>query len=129
MRDLSDDAISIFIKTASSLDPCEVVRRRLAVEGDLLFVDQEPIRLSNFSDVRLIGLGKASAAMASAVEEMLGRWITSGIIITNHRRKAKINSDVIVSGHPIPNAKSLLAGERIISAVRDASDSTLIIFL
>ena len=129
MRDLSEEAISIFLKTASSLNPSTVIRNRLVVEGEFLFVDQERVRLSDFSDVRLIGIGKASVTMASVIEEMFGGRITSGIIVTNSRPRVKLNSEVIVGGHPLPDANSLIAGDRIINALRTADEQSLIIFL
>src|SRR4029078_13458651 len=63
------------------------------------------------------------------VEEALGDWITGGILVTNRRPRKRVKSEVIVADHPLPDRKSLIAGERIIASLRDCSEKTLIIFL
>jgi glycerate 2-kinase len=99
------------------------------VKDDILFIDSKPIRLSDFSDIKLIGFGKASIAMGAAVEEALSGWTTEGLLVTNRRPHVRVESEVMIADHPLPDEKSLIAGERVISSLRDCGEKTLIIFL
>jgi len=74
-------------------------------------------------------MGKASVKMGTAVESILGEGLGRGILVTDRRTKARVRSEVIVAGHPLPNSFSLAAGEQIVDLVKSCSNNTLFIFL
>ncbi len=61
MKDLEEEAKSIFLQMLNGVDPAALIKERLEVEGDILIVDEESIRLSDYAEVIVIGFGKASA--------------------------------------------------------------------
>jgi glycerate-2-kinase len=129
MKDLEEEAKSIFLQMLNRVDPAELIKERFVVEGDTLFIDEEPIRLSDYAEVILIGFGKASASMGVIVEERLKGWITKGLLITNRRPQVKVKSEIIVAGHPLPDSNSLMAGRKIIDTLQTCDEQSLIIFL
>lgn len=129
MNDFREEAISIFLKTAERLEPAAAIRKRISIEADSLFIDEKPVCLTDFREIKLIGIGKASITMGRVIEEMLGSRLASGILVTNSSPRCKVNSEVIVSGHPLPNHNSLIAGKRIIETLQDVNSESLIIFL
>jgi glycerate 2-kinase len=77
----------------------------------------------------VIGAGKASAAMARAVEE---RWPgpLSGLVVTRAGYSVACRSIEIIEGsHPVPDASSLRAAERIRDSVRGLSADDLVLGL
>lgn len=89
-------------------------------------------RGGGFTRLCVVGFGKASPAMASALEESLGRLIDEGIIITKYghtpsRKLERIR--LFESGHPIPDENGQEASRRLISLVESANDRTLVITL
>ena len=62
-----------------------MIRRRGRLEGDLLWFDDKAYDLSRYAEVVLIGVGKASLIMGHAVESLLGRHLTRGVLVTNRR--------------------------------------------
>lgn len=129
MKDLEEEAKSIFLQMLKRIDPAALIKERFVVEGDTLFVDAEPIRLSDYAEIVLIGFGKASASVGSVIEERLENWLTRGILVTNRRPHVKVKSEIIVAGHPLPDANSLIAGRIIIDILQSCNEQSLIIFL
>src|ERR1044072_2185289 len=129
MKDLEEEAKSIFLQMLNRVDPAGLIRERFIVEGDTLFIDEAPVRLSDYAAVILIGFGKASASMGVVVEERLKGWITKGLLVTNRRQHIELKSEIIVAGHPLPDSNSLRAGRKIIDTLQACDEQSLIIFL
>ena len=66
------DAMAIFRAGVKAVDPVHAIKRHLKKEGNLLVVGEKTYDLSSFDKISVIGTGKASAAMARAVEELFG---------------------------------------------------------
>ncbi len=129
MKDLEEEAKSIFLQMLNRVDPAGLIKERFVVEGDTLFIDEAPVRLLDYAEVILIGFGKASASMGVVVEERLKDWITRGLLVTNRRPQVEIKSEIIVAGHPLPDSNSLMAGRKIIDTLQACDEQSLIIFL
>src|ERR1035437_4519508 len=77
---LRKQALQIFRAALAAADPAEAVARHLLVDGDKLVEDDRRYRLGSFENIYVLGAGKASAAMASAVKRILARRVTGGLI-------------------------------------------------
>ena len=129
MTDLKEIARSLFLRTLVAIDPDTAINRKLRVQDDTLIVGADHTSLDKYSEVVIVGLGKASQAMAVAVERLLGDRIKRGILVANYRSKDTLRSEVIVAGHPLPDRNSLKAAEKIIELLQSCDDKSLIIFL
>jgi glycerate 2-kinase len=129
MNDLEKAARAIFFETLSAVDLQASIRRRVRLDGEWLWFDERAIDLGHFSEVILIGLGKASLQMGEAIESLLGNRLTRGLLVTNRRAPLSLKSEVIVAGHPAPDAESLRAGKRAIELLSNSPTDALVIFL
>jgi len=129
VTDLKEIARSLFLRTLVAIDPDTAINRKLRVQDDTLIVGADHTSLDNYSEVVIVGLGKASQAMAVAVERLLGDRIKRGILVANYRSKDTLRSEVIVAGHPLPDCNSLKAAEKITKMLQSCDDKSLIIFL
>lgn len=129
MPDLKELATRVFLETLRAIEPGSKIKEKLRIDADTLHVGGERIALDHYREVVLIGMGKASMKMGAAVEALLGDRIKRGILVTNHEFNIDVRSDVVVAGHPLPDAESLRAGESIVELVRSCSADSLIIFL
>ncbi|WP_246866220.1 glycerate kinase [Novosphingobium sp. SG720] len=85
----------------------------------------------------VIGAGKASAAMASALDAaLLERWgpgvPVSGVVATRHGHGAGLPSGriaVVEAGHPVPDQHSLAAAQAIVAALHGLTADDLVIAL
>ncbi len=129
MNDLEKAARAIFFGTLKAVDIAAMIRQRVRLDGDLLLIDEKVYDLSRFAEVILIGIGKASLQMGYAVESILGPRLSRGLLVTNRREPLPLRSEIIVAGHPVPNAESLRAGKRAIEILRHCRSDSLMIFL
>ena len=77
----------------------------------------------------VIGAGKASAAMARAVEE---NWKgeLSGFVVTRYGYGTPCaRIEIFESAHPVPDAKSLEAGQRMLATVRKLTRDDVVLCL
>ena len=128
---LKNIAQQIFERTLTAIDVESVVRAALQLSGSKLIVGETECDLTNISRIIVIAIGKASVAMARAVEGILGERITDGLVVTNAVTGAVPQRlRVLIGGHPIPNEQSLAAAEAALKLLRESdSEQTLVIFL
>ncbi len=97
--------------------------------GDILRVGPRRIDLKNVEDIWVVGAGKAAAPMGKALEKILGKRISGGILATKYGHALPLERlDLIEAGHPLPDSNSLVAGERVIRFVRDLVKPTDLVF-
>ena len=65
-----------------AVNPYVAVKRYLSRSGNNLTVNNQLFALNSYSQIFVIGAGKASVPMADAVCDILGNYFTNGIIIT-----------------------------------------------
>lgn len=78
----------------------------------------------------VVGAGKASAAMAAALDTAWPDVDLSGVVVTRYGHKVPAGRiEIIEAAHPVPDDNSLLAARRIIAAVSGLSSDDLVIAL
>lgn len=77
----------------------------------------------------VIGAGKASAAMAKAVEDHWNEEL-SGVVVTRYGYAVPCRGiEVLEAAHPVPDRASVTAANRILQTVRDLSADDLVLCL
>jgi glycerate 2-kinase len=112
-------------------DPEAGVQLHLSLEPGGLRVGQRVFHLTPKSRVYLVALGKAGPAMARAACGVLGARLEAGIAtaLTPAATHLSDRIQVIVAGHPLPDAGSLLAGRAALDLARRAGKGDLIVAL
>jgi len=81
-----------------------------------------------FDRVVVVGAGKAAASMASALEDILGSYITGGMITTKYGHGLALNVvSVTEAGHPIPDESGVRGSERILGLLEGAGEKDLVL--
>lgn len=121
----------IFRAALLAVDPYRLVRERVRVEGGKLLLPGEgPLELSAFERVLVLGVGKAAAAMARAVEESLGERISDGVIVVREGHGEPLERvRRFEAGHPLPDVRGLAGAEAFEQLARRADERTLVISL
>lgn len=100
------------------------------MEGDLLHVGGHSYPLSRFSCIVVTGAGKATPAMAAAVEELLGDRITAGAINTKYGHSQSLTHiDTTECGHPIPDEAGVEGTRRMLGLLNDLDEKSLVVCL
>lgn len=98
--------------------------------GPLVTRAVSSVDVSHNRRILVVGAGKASGAMAHALEGVLGERISEGLVVvkdgyTVPTRKIK----VVEAGHPIPDERGLRAANEILALVNSAQAHDLVIVL
>ncbi len=128
-------AVEIFKESIRAVDPYNAVKRFVRLEGDRLNVGSEgsPVMempLSDYDRVFLVGGGKATAPMAKAVEEMLGKRIFQGQINVKYGFGAHLNyTRITEAGHPLPDANGVEGTRAMLNLLNSAGEKDLVFSL
>jgi hydroxypyruvate reductase len=127
-RQLRIQARSIFRAALEASDPAEAVLRNVRVSGGRLTAGKQTYRLSSFRRIFVIGAGKASAAMAQAIEKLLGRTIHSGLVNVKYGHLARLRRiELNECGHPVPDEAGVRGAQRIAAIAEGAGAEDLVI--
>ena len=127
--DLARHAETIFRAALSAVDPGTLLRRRLRREGNHLLVGESRYALES-GRVFVAGGGKASGAMAAALERILGDRIDSGVVCVKDGHGVPTSRlRLREAGHPIPDARGVAAAEEMLALARAMRDGDLLIVL
>ncbi|MBZ5674679.1 MAG: glycerate kinase [Acidobacteriia bacterium] len=125
-------ALQIFRAALAASDPYAAVLRQLKFDGRTLIAGRRRYRTADFDRIQVIGAGKASAAMARAVEHILGRLIKGGVVnvpdgtLLNTRVKLR-RIELNPAGHPIPDERGEQGAQRILEIAHEAGPRDLLI--
>ncbi|BAL81207.1 glycerate kinase type-2 family protein [Caldisericum exile] len=107
-----------------SVDPYNSVKNFVKKLDDTLEISSEVYDLTDFSRIYVIAFGKASIKMFNAISEIVN--IDKGIVVSNVYKEIDMpNVKFIQGGHPIPDQKSIEAGNEILNLAGETDASTL----
>lgn len=111
------DALNrIFMAAVASADPAKVLQQHLPSPPKGRCV--------------VVGAGKASAAMAAALEAAWPHVDLSGVVVTRYGHAVPTSRiEIIEASHPVPDDKSAEAAKRILAAVEGLTADDMVIAL
>jgi hydroxypyruvate reductase len=107
-----------------------LVERALGIEGETLRTARSAIDLARTRRLLVLGCGKAGAAMARAVEEILGDRIAGGFVVVKDGYTAPTRViELAEAGHPVPDARGEAAARRLLELAGEAGRDDVVLFL
>jgi glycerate 2-kinase len=129
-KKLRDDALAIFNAGVKAVDPVIAVKRHLRLEDGNLSVENRTYDLINYNKVYIVGAGKASAAMAKPLEDILGDRIKASAVNVKYGHAVPLKIvRVNEAGHPIPDEEGLKGTKQIIQLLQQTGEKDLVICL
>jgi glycerate 2-kinase len=115
-RILRTDAALIWTAALRAVDPESALHRFVKRRGRELSVQGGRFELGQYGKVWVLGAGKAAAPMGQAVENILGKYLAGGLLVTKYGHGLPLKKiEIVEAGHPLPDKNSLAAGDRIIA--------------
>jgi glycerate 2-kinase len=112
----------------AACDPARAVERALRLEGEKLIVNGVEHRLDSNGRIVVLGSGKASLAIAAAVERALGPRLAGGIVAVRDASGPKPERvRVVEASHPLPDARSVAAAEALLEAANALGPDDILI--
>ena len=119
----------IFQAALDAANPRIAIHRHVRREGENLLVDGAVYDLGP-GRVVVVGAGKACAAMAAAVEEVLGDRIRDGVVVVKDGYALPLRRiRVTQAGHPVPDARGAEGTSAILGLLTETRPEDLVIVL
>ena len=121
--------LEITEEVLEKLNAYKRIRSIMRIEGSILKIGDKCWDLDQKEHIYLIGAGKACNAMAKAVEDILGDFLSDGIAVVKIQEPEDgfKRTRVYTGGHPIPNEEGYRACMEIRKMIEQASAGDLFI--
>lgn len=111
----------------NAVDPYIATKRFVNIKKSRMIVGQWSYDLNKIGKIYVVGAGKGSFPIASALEEILGDRIEEGVVAVKEDETRKLKKiSVITSGHPLPNKMSNVAAQRLIKISKQAKHGDVV---
>lgn len=121
---------SWFRAALAAVEPAAAVRRHLVRDGDALVVAGQRVPVGG--RLAVVSVGKAAVAMARGAVEVLENLVQDVVIVTKAGAAGETALErwcVIGSSHPVPDQRSVEAGQAVLSLVRGLSAGDVLLAL
>lgn len=121
----------IMAAALAAVEPRAAVHRFVQRDGDTLRIGERAYDLRTIQRIVVVGAGKAGAPMASAVAEIVGDRISSGLVIVKEGYAGGDTGpiEIVEGGHPLPDARGVAAANRIAQMIGEAQQDDLVLAL
>ncbi len=116
----------------NSVLPKNFIPKIVKLKETKLHIKKYQFALSKINKIHVVGAGKASGAMAEALERILKSYITDGFINVPEGTKSQYNTQFIQlneASHPIPSESGLNGARKMINLLEKTRDNDLILVL
>jgi glycerate-2-kinase len=113
-----------------AVDAHAAVCRAISRNGEELIIGRRRYDLRRYERVVVVGAGKATAPMARAVEQRLGRRLQGGFVVVKHGHGLPTKRIVVAeAGHPVPDRSGQRAAARLCAMAAELGRRDLLIVL
>lgn len=113
-----------------AVDPAKLLKSKVNFKDSKLNAGTYPFDLRKFRNVYVLGGGKAGGSMASALEEVLGKRVTAGVVNVPHGDKHKTSIIKLhPAAHPIPDEAGMVGTRQMLALAEEADEADLVIML
>lgn len=125
-----ENAILIFDAAVSAVHPQKLIAAHLLLEQEHLHIFDQQFSLNELPDIFIIGAGKASAAMAKSVEDILGELITAGIVVAKYNHSLPLDKIICMeAAHPVPDEQGIAATAATVALLKQVKENDIVICL
>jgi hydroxypyruvate reductase len=122
----------ILAAALDAVEPAAAVRRHLQRDDARLSVDDHTYDLRDYERVLVVGAGKAGAPMARAAADVLGDYLTAGVVIVKDEQQPLPSVPpltLLAASHPLPDARGIEATQHIVRLLEQATERDLVLLL
>jgi glycerate 2-kinase len=125
-----DIALECLEQAVNAAEPKRLIKAKMRIKNDQLLVEGCTFDLGKFKHVYVIGGGKAGGKMAQAVEEIMGKHVTAGVVNIPYGTSQKTNViELNEASHPVPDETGVAGTFRIMALAEQAEEDDLVICL
>jgi glycerate 2-kinase len=127
---LREDALAIFQAGVAAAEPMRAILSHLSMSGDILLAGQHRLKLNPDGRVFVVGTGKAVGPMAAAMEKILRKRLSEGVVVAKYGHGTFLQKiRLLEAGHPLPDSSGFAASKEIIRILKKTQEKDLIVCL
>ena len=127
---LREAALAIFHAALEAGNVRSLIKRAVRLDGSRLNLGGVAFDLSRIHRLLVLGAGKASGAMAQALEDLLGERISEGLVVVKDGYTAETHRiRQLEAGHPLPDERGRGAALELLALARSAQEDDLVLVL
>ena len=107
-------ALEIIETGLEAINTEKVMESSISVVGNILFIKSKPFNLTKYNKIKVVGFGKSSPDAVLALEKILGKRISGGVVIGLHKVPTEY-IESFVGTHPRPSEMNIEAGEKFMN--------------
>lgn len=119
----------LFHAGLEAVNPKNLIKQHCRLEGSVLHIHEDTYDLLAYERIFILGSGKASLSMAEALEELIGEYVHSGLVVAPVCKKTLTKVECLVSDHPIPTERSIQGAQALIEKMSTFHSNDLYIYL
>lgn len=126
----------IFQSAIGAVNPYNAIVNNIQIKDRILLINNNlkktRFSLSDYENIYVVGCGKAVAPMGNAIEDVMGRYITKGILTTKygHTGNKKFKKMILdEAGHPEPDNAGEISCKKVIDMLTTTTEKDLVIAL
>src|SRR5213593_374819 len=128
ISDLRQSAQKIWEAALEAANPATCIRNSIHLLQDVLSVGGD--QPSAAGRLIVIGAGKAAARMAQVIEELLGRRVTAGLVVTKYGHGLPLQRiQLVEAGHPIPDVAGVRGVQQTRELLKDLGENDTVLCL
>jgi glycerate 2-kinase len=117
-------------RAVHAVEPNQLIKDKLKIKNNNLQIEDYTFDLEEFKHVYVVGGGKAGGKMAQAIEEILGKHVTSGVVNIPYGSRQRTNViELNEVSHPVPDDAGVKGTFRIMEVAERAEKNDLVICL
>jgi len=122
--------LGVINQSLEQINPQKLIEKNCSYINDILYIQNETIKITKKQKVYLFGSGKAVQSMAEAMHKILGDRVEKVVLVGSYKKELDIkNLEYIQSTHPLPSNKSLEAALRMTKELKKLSRDDVFIYL
>jgi hydroxypyruvate reductase len=127
---MRDHLMEIYQSALRAVQPQALLPAWVEREGEHIRLGDQSFVRSSIRHLYVVAVGKAAAAMADTLEQVLGDAISEGLVITKEGYGLELQyMRCLEAAHPVPDHRSLEAAYALENLLRHTSDKDLVLVL
>lgn len=125
-----EKSFKIFSTAIAAVQPALLVSKYLYIKKNTLSILGQQFLINSLPPIYIIGAGKASAAMAKIVEDILGNLVTAGIVVTKQAHSIPLQKIICLeAAHPVPDELGIDATIKTLHLLQQVRPNDIVICL
>lgn len=121
-----DVALECIEAGITAAQPRRIIRNSVSMTDNTLHIKQDAYDLGDYSEILILGGGKAAGQMAEVLETLLGNHLTGGAVVTTDPTETT-RVAIFEGEHPVPDENGAKGAQRLLELAEAADERTLIL--